>query len=62
MKSRSEQRRAWTEFVLKREAQAKKPRPKKEPSAQEKAAAEKALDDLVSEAGLDTRGNTSTNT
>ena len=59
MKSRSEQRRAWTEFVLKREAQAKKPRPKKEPSAQEKAAAEKALDDLVR---LDSRGNTPTNT
>jgi hypothetical protein len=49
--TRANHRKEWTEFALKRAAEGKKkkPRPKKEPSPQEKAAAEKALDDLVRE-------------
>ena len=43
-------RQAWTSFALKREAEAKKKRPKKkEPLPQEKADAEQALDDLTKE-------------
>jgi hypothetical protein len=46
---RDTERKAWTEFVLKREQQAKKrrPRPKKDEPSRE--GLERALDDLVKE-------------
>jgi hypothetical protein len=43
------EREAWTKFAEQREAEGKKKRPKKEPSPQKKADAEKALDDLTRE-------------
>jgi hypothetical protein len=63
----SDQRKAWTEYVEKREREARKnAKParkrrarKPEPTQQE---LEAALDDLVSETRLDSRGNTPTNT
>jgi hypothetical protein len=47
---RDSERQAWTKFAEQREAARKKKRPKKKvPTPQEKADAEKALDDLVKE-------------
>jgi hypothetical protein len=43
----ADHRKEWTKFAEQREAEHKKKRPKKEPSPEEKAAAEKALDDLT---------------
>jgi hypothetical protein len=47
--TRADHRKEWTAFVEQREAERKKKCPKKEPTPQEKAAAEKALDDLTRE-------------
>jgi hypothetical protein len=46
---RDSERKEWTKFAEQREAERKKKRPKKEPSPEKKAAAEKALDDLIKE-------------